>query len=963
MPVTPLRTAIVFALSGAAALIFEALFFRLCGLIVGNGVEAVAIVLSSFMLGMALGNVFAARLGDRIARPFRAYALLELATAASGLLLVLGLPLLPSLLAGVLRPFVDAPLLLNGIRGLTVFVLVMLPSTAMGATLPILVRALSAGDPNFGGVLGRLYGWNTLGAVAGVLATEGVLLGALGVRGSGLVAASLDASAALAVLVLARGERPLAPLERDAVSSGPPVQRRLVLAAAFVCGGTLLALEVVWFRLFVLLQDAFAWNLAVMLAIVLAGIAAGGLCASLWFRRQPDAQRYAPVLALLAGTLVAVSYTELGGLLAAGTPSWVEWLYFLLTFPVAFLSGLLFPMLGRALESRGVSKARATGYVTLANTLGSAIGSFVAGYLLLPALGIERSFFALAVGYGVVAVVLALAVREPGAQRLRSLVWPGLAWSVALITFGFGGFESRILSVPGSVTARLYETGFQRTVLRDGLTGTIQYFRKDLQGEPHEWALVTDGHAMAGTMLFARRYMKLYVYWPAAVHPNLRDALLISYGVANTAQALTEQTSIERIDVVDISRDILEITGMRFPAGGDPLDDPRVEVHVEDGRFFLQTTPRRYDLITGEPPPPRVSGVENLYSQEFFELIRERLREGGIVTYWLPSYQFYESEARSVVKAFCNVFENCSLWIGTGLEWMMVGLKEPYASVDLESFTRGWRDPARRAALEDIGLYEPYQLGSLYIADGESLRAWVGDAEPLDDDHPHRIAPFADASLRGVQGRYSEWMNSPETEDAFRASEVVARLFPAALREATIDWLPGQRFVEMFHGRGPGEVLEVLHRSLDDDRFARYRGWPFGMDSVAREILSGVDMRAALRGELPVDVNRRLAGLALERGDLALAERLLDAGLRSPEQRRGSEAHVPVYLLLRMGEHDRAFARLAEIAVAARDDPRAARAVRGFWKDVRAWLDLDESFAQAVERGMRVRQARRATAD
>lgn len=962
MSVTPLRTAIIFALSGAAALIFEALFFRLCGLIVGNGVEAVAIVLSSFMLGMALGNGFAARLGDRIARPFRAYAWLELATAASGLLLVLGLPVLPSLLAAVLRPFLDAPLLLNAIRGLTVFVLVMLPSTAMGATLPILVRALSARDPNFGGVLGRLYGWNTLGAVAGVLAVEGVLLGALGVRGSGLFAASLDVLAALAVLVLASGETPLAPVARDAASPRATARRRLVLAAAFAAGGSLLALEVVWFRLFVLLQDAFGWNLAVMLAIVLAGIAAGGLCASHWFRRQPDAQRHAPVIALLAGTLVAVSYSELGGLLAAGVPKWIEWLYFVLTFPVAFLSGVLFPMLGRALQARGVPESRATGYTTLANTLGSATGSFVAGYLLLPVLGIERSFFALAVGYGALAVALALAVRERGERRPRSLVWASLAWAVALISFGFGSFESRILSAPGSVAGQLQEAGYQRAVLRDGLTGTLQYFRKDLQGEPYEWALVTDGHSMAGTTLFARRYMKLYVYWPAAVHPDLRDALLISYGVANTAQALIEQTSLEHIDVVDISRDIFEIAGMRFSAGEDPLSDPRVEAHVEDGRFFLQTSSRRYDLITAEPPPPRVSGVENLYSQEYFELIRERLREGGIVTYWLPVYQFDESEAKSVMKSFCAAFESCSLWIGTGLEWMMVGLKEPYASPTLESFTRGWRDPAMRARLEDVGLDEPYQLGSLYIADGERLQTWIGDADPLDDDHPHRIAPFADASLREMQSRYDAFMNSPETAEAFGASEMVARLFPAELRDATIAWLPHQRLIEMFHGRDPRETLQVLHRSLDDDRFAAYRGWLFGMDSVAREILEDVDWDAALRGELPIDVNRRLAGLALERGDLALAGSLLDAGRRTPEQRRGSDAHVAVYLRLRMGDRDAAFARLAEIAVASRADPEAARAVRVFWRDARAWLDLDESFAQAVERGLQVRQAQRATA-
>ncbi len=951
-------------MSGAAALVFEALFFRLCGLVVGNGVEAVAIVLSSFMLGMALGNGFAARMGDRVAQPFRVYALLELAIAGSGLLLVLGLPVLPSLLATVLRPFAEVPLLLNAIRGLTVFALVMVPSTAMGATLPILVRALSARDPNFGRVLGRLYGWNTIGAVAGVLATEGWLLGVFGVRGSGMLAALLDVTAALAVMGLARGVARLPAAAPETVTKASALPgARLVIASAFGCGALLLALEVVWFRLFLLFRDAFGWNLAVMLAIVLAGIAIGGFASSLWFRWRPDAQRHAPALALLAGALVAFSYSELGGLLADGVPRRIEWLYFVLTFPVAFVSGMLFPMLGRALQARGVGSSRATGLTTLANTVGSATGSFVAGYLLLPRIGVEASFFMLALGYGGVAALLLIARSgAPATGEVPARRWPLVAtavvWTLLLFDFGFGTFEQRVLAPPGSVTARLMNQGYERAALRDGLTGTIQYLHKDVHGEPHEWMLVTDGHAMAGVSLSARRYMKMYVYWPAAVHPQLRDALLISYGAANTARALTEQESIEHIDVVDISRDILELSGIRFPEGRDPLSDPRVEAHIEDGRFFLQTTQRRYDLITAEPPPPRVSGVENLYSQEYFELIRDRLRDGGIATYWLPVYQFYESEAASVMKAFCEAFPNCSLWIGAGLEWMMVGLKEPYASVDLESYTRGWHDPLTRKRLAAIGLHQPHQLASLYLADGERLREWIGDALPLDDDHPHRIAPFADAGLAAARASYHAFMESPDAAAAFRASETMRRLFPGSVHEHALAWMSGQRLVELIHDAGPGAVVRLLHHMLGEDTFRPYLPWLLGMDSVARDILVGVDEQAALRGELPADVATRLAGAALERGDLVQAEALLEAAIRGGEGARSIAAHVRLYLQLRLGERDAAYEQLAQMAAASRNDPNSLQMLRLLWHDLRSWFDLDLGFRGAVGRGRELRRGR-----
>ncbi len=138
---------------------------------------------------------------------------------------------------------------------------------------------------------------------------------------------------------------------------------------------------------------------------------------------------------------------------------------------------------------------------------------------------------------------------------------------------------------------------------------------------------------MSGTGWGARRYMKLYVYLPVALHPDPKSALLISYGVGSTAKALTDTPDFQTIDVVDISPEILEMSAIVYPVPSDhPLNDPRVTVHVEDGRYFLQTTKQTFDLITGEPPPPIMAGVANLYSREYFQLIHDRLAEGGMVS-------------------------------------------------------------------------------------------------------------------------------------------------------------------------------------------------------------------------------------------------------------------------------------------------------------------------------------------
>ena len=366
---------LVFALSGAAALIFETLFFRLAGLALGNGVQAAAIVLFSFMSGLGLGNAIAARFLRRTARPLLLFAVLELSVAAYAAGLIALFPSLSSALAPLLRAAGETGPLLAALRLGLASALFMAPAIAMGMTLPILVGALSTADANFGRVLGRLYGWNTLGAVAGALLAERVLVASFGVAGAGIAAASLDVAAALGALWLRRAALPdgLGAADQRGDGAPPDAGQWRLLAAAFLSGAILLALEVVWFRFFLLFTPSLAWNLAVMLAVVLCGIGAGGIAGGLWFERRPDAERHAGAVAAAAGALVAGLYAGL----AAGWPRIPDlplvYVFAWLMLPVSCASGLLFPLLGRALERRGLAPTVATARLALANTAGSAL--------------------------------------------------------------------------------------------------------------------------------------------------------------------------------------------------------------------------------------------------------------------------------------------------------------------------------------------------------------------------------------------------------------------------------------------------------------------------------------------------------------------------------------------------------------------------------------------------------------
>lgn len=734
----------VFFISGASALIFETLWFHQAGLALGNSIWASSLVLSGFMGGLALGNALAARYGDRLGNPVRVYAIVELAIALTGIGLVYLFPVLGGALAPWLQPLLEHLWVLNPLRLFIAFILLLTPSAAMGVTLPLLTKALIAYDSNFGRVLGRLYGWNTLGAVIGAVIGETYLIGALGIHGTAFTAGSLNVvAAAVAAWVSTQTLRP----SLAAVGS---VRRMLHgitgmrwLAAAFLSGFCLLALEVVWFRFLLLFVMGHTVAFALMLAVVLAGIALGALAASQWLRLLPDAHRFASPIAFAAGLLCVGSYAAFPLVIGpfAASPyiitKTVEILRVALPliFPVSFLSGIFFTLVGAALRHNLASETETTGVLTLANTIGAALGSLLGGFVFLPLLGMEKSFFLIALLYGGIGGLLLL--KSPAPRRIAYASAAVFLLGAAL--FPFGSMGKRLLQVPVKRYLQS-DTAARVAGVREGLTETIIYFETRMLGRPESYTMLTNAYSMSGTEHQSRRYMKLYVYWPMAVHPDLKHALLIAYGVGNTAKAMTDSKDLETIDVVDISRDVLEMNDIVYPRMADqPLHDPRVRVHIEDGRYLLQTTGQRFDLITAEPPPPGIAGVENLYTREYFQLIHDRLAEGGIVTYWLPLHALSDVSTKAILRAFCDVFEDCSLWNGMGTSLMMVGTRNARGPVSEEQFTRQWSDPVVAREMKALGFERPEQLGALFIGDAEYLKGIFTDSPPLVDNYPKRI--------------------------------------------------------------------------------------------------------------------------------------------------------------------------------------------------------------------------------
>ena len=901
----------IFFLSGSAALLFESLWFRQAGIAFGNSVWASALVLSSFMTGIALGNGLAARYGVAVGRPVRVYALLEIAVAVTGLGLVVLLPELGGMLAPVFRPFMDHGAVLHPLRFLVSFVLLLVPACAMGATLPLLVKALTREQADFGRVLGLLYGWNTLGGVVGAVIGELVLVAALGVRATGFVAASLNLLAACGAIVVIRARA-----RSDEADSVDTPRARLtpqavrLLVAAFLTGAILLALEVVWFRFLSLFISQTSRSFAVMLAVVLAGIGAGSLTAAYWLRKRPDAELAAFGVALAAGAFSVLGYAQFGLVLQYHPETHSNHLPDLfvlavpLMFPVAFASGMLFPLLGAALNGAIGVSVRTAGLLTLANTAGAALGPLVAGFAMLSFLGMELSILGLCLAYGFVAV-LASGPRKLGAFGRGAWLVAG-TFLVLVVTFPVGRMDERYLQV---IRDRVAKTDEVIIAYREGPSETIQYAAAEFLGEPIYHRLITNGFSMSASNARGIRYMRVFAILPAALHPGIENALLISYGLGNTAQSLTRIPDLETLDIVDISKDVLEMSEIVYPDPAEhPLRDPRVSVHIEDGRYFLQTTTKRFDLITGEPPPLRASRTVYLYTEEYFRLIRDRLREGGLVSYWLPVAQLSLDEASSILNAFCSVFEDCSLWRGANMNWTLVGSRGSMSPVREEMLATLWRDEYFACDPKEMGLERPEQIVALFLGDAGYLKHFAGRTAPLRDDRPLQIRNSFPQVPRDF---FRNAMNFSAARRRFLESELISRIWPAALRDQSLQAFETEGLMNESLARfGRGAVsdeqrLHRLHRLLKDSGSTAAIFWNLGYDP--RQLPVAAERAAA--GEESEAVEMRLGAAALATRSWSVAARHFGrAAAFAPES--GLAAYLEIYALARAGAREEASERL-----------------------------------------------------
>lgn len=717
-------------LSGAAALMHQVSWVRLLGLSVGSTSEAVGIVLAAFFAGVALGSRLAGRIAARWP-DLRAFGALELVIAVSGVALLpvlLHLDVVVSALPAIGR--------VHGARFLAAFLVMAVPTLAIGASFPVLAGLVAGGRRAAGEPLGRLYAAHTAGAVLGALLAGFLAIPSVGLDGAIYLAAVLNVVAAVGAFVVASRER----AAEDAAAAVraadplalpqpglPPVRlalppwadsqaphRRAALAALLTTGAVAVTAQIAWTKYLSIFTGSTIHGFSLLLAGLLAGMALGSWAA----RGRVDRAR--PARTWLAGGLLVLAACLLltraalgsapalsgwlGGLSlgAGGTVALRGTLVFLLLLPPAATLGALFPLslsLYCGPEAAGGVRI-GRGYA--ANTLAGIVGALVAGFVLVPRFGTDRALLAAVVLAGGVGLAMVPSMRAARDRRLSV----GLAAMLGLGVLGLPALDYRPL-----VEAVDYRFD---PAAREGLPATTLFLR---EGRAGVVSVASYGDRFARLQINGLNESRLdredpdnggiaetlLGLVPSFLRPDARSAFVVGFGGGTTAAALTDGP-LQRIRVVEMEPAVIDavasVRGDYIPA----LRDERVELTIADARAVLVAEPERYDIVVSQPSHPWLAGAGNLYTREFFELADARLSDDGVFGQWVSLFGIDSATLGSVLAAFYEVFPHGFTMVNSRTaDMLLFGSREPLL-LDLDRIARRMEGLGNRTGLEAAGI-------------------------------------------------------------------------------------------------------------------------------------------------------------------------------------------------------------------------------------------------------------------
>jgi spermidine synthase len=743
---SPWALYLVFLVSGSAGLVYQVMWTRSFGLVFGSSTRAAAVVLAAFFLGMAIGNW----LGGRVslvtrASALRRYAWLELAIAGGALLVLGWLALYHAVYPALYQATFQSPAALSSLQLALAVLALAPPCIAMGATLPLMSRAVVSTESHIGRRLGLVYALNTVGGVAGVILSGFWLPVTVGVRGSMFVAAALNVAAAAAALALARrlAAGALAGAGPGAAPSAPRRGWQALALVAIVSGFGTLALEVLFTRLLVNAIDSSVFSFALVLASFLVSLALGSALVSALADRLRShwgliaAGSWLGAAAILLApwlcTLVWIRTDEepwLRGPLGAATVLLPA--AFAVTGPASIFVGMVLPATWRAAIETVESTGALVGRLTSLNTLAGVAGSLAMGFLLIPALGVSHSTLLIASLYALLGAFAAL--RDRGSRGTLAIAVAGAVCFAGLASQG-----------AWQIVPVIVQTGYRLVALDEGEGATISVTENKYRVR---YLSVNSRYTLGSSSGVAAHRSQGEL--ALALHGDPRDVAFIGVATGLSVSSIQSYPSVERVVAMELLPGVLRLAEAFREENGGVLEDPRVELRLADGRNHLFGSAQRFDAVVGDLFVPWHAGTGYLYTVEHFENVHERLREGGVFVQWLQRDQISLLELKSVARSFTEAFEDAELWVNSTQRARpmlgFVGYRERPGAVDPHAQI----DRMRRICGADL------------------LREWAAEAPLNTDDFPFIEFSAAASHLGSTRAKTREvaaavdWLRAEE---------------------------------------------------------------------------------------------------------------------------------------------------------------------------------------------------------
>ena len=762
---------LIFIFSGASALIYQVIWMRQLTLIFGSTVFATSTVLTAFMAGLALGSYyFGRRIDESTQSPLRIYALLEAGIGVFCLVWPLILTALGAIYVLIHRNVTSEFYTLSLIRFVLTFGVILIPSTLMGGTLPVLTRFFVKRLEQLGTNIGILYALNTFGAVVGTVAAGFFLIEVLGVRWT--LGIGIAINFAVAAIALALAQRVSAAedgsqqenlgeeteiLQSTNTESREPTETdsHLVLWAIGISGFCALAYEVLWTRIMVFFLGSTTYAFATMLAAFLFGIALGSMVFSRWVDRikQPIAVFGIVQLGIgLFALILMPAFEELYGMSQAfqstfgASRFWAFFSCFLVMCLPTFLMGASFPLVTKIYTGNARQLGRSIGNVYAVNTVGSILGAFCAGFILIPLLGIRPSIVltvALNAGIGCF-LVLRGASRET--ETGKSLL-QGVGVGIPVLSAGLAVILLLTVNQPLFLKSTIFKTQRPGDTLID-YNEEVDATVTTLKDDEGVYRLYVDTNQAADASRWDSPSHRVIAHLPLLLHPRPKQALVVGFGMGLTSHSITQHGV--RVDAIELSSGVISAAQKHFThINGNVFENPLFNYRLNDGRNHILMTKTKYDMIsTGIIHPLVSAGSSNIYTADFYRLCRRILSEDGIMCQWVPLHRLPESHYKMIVRTFIEVFPHTTLWYKYTPDFViLIGTPEPLR-IDYKNFMARAQIASIREGLAADDLDGPSLLDS-FMMGPETVRKYAG-VGPIHTDNRPRLEFFRGVDLVGT---------------------------------------------------------------------------------------------------------------------------------------------------------------------------------------------------------------------